>query len=236
MIPRQRILFTMITFTTLSFLSQIPYVLSLIPSHFEDSESKETCWEAANMGSCIQDPHTYYQCPWTCAKHMRPKDAAWGGFEKTESPFYEFRWKDYQGKMIDFEDLEGEIVVVAMIPMYPGLAQFHYELLNHILDVYKYGVQVIIIPMKGAPEDQQGLMIQPTPNSRIRILEGINDGNHAVVRYLSKFIQAGKFDWTLLNSFIIGPLGNRITLHISPDIKTYLKFLDDEFNEMTKEL
>jgi Glutathione peroxidase len=227
----QRIL-AIITMTTLSLFSQFTLTLS-DPSRYYDSDTMENCFEAANNGSCTKDPQAYYRCPLTCAKHMRPKDAAWGGFEKTESPFYEFRWRDYRGKMVNFEDYEGEIVIVAMIPMYPGLAQFHYELLNHMLDVYKYGVEVLIIPMKGGDETVE---FHPTQNSRIRILEGINDGDHAVVKYLSKFIQAGKFDWKLLNAFIIGPLGNRITLHISPDIKTYVKFLDDEFNEMKKEL
>jgi len=54
--------------------------------------------------------------------------------------------------------------------------------------------------------------------------------------FLVKFIQQGKFDWRNLNAFIIGPLGHRITLHISPDMRVYRKFLDDKYREMDQEL
>lgn len=168
----------------------------------------------------------------TCAKLGRPKDAAWGGFDKKESPFHEFKLRDYQGKRVNFEDFEGEIVIVALVPMFPGMAQFHYDLLNHVLDVYQYGVHVVFVPMQG----QDGIVIEPTEGSKIRILEGVNNGDHPLVRYLNKFIQPGRFEWMKLNAFIVGPLGNRITLHMSPDIKTYRKFVDDEFNEMQAEL
>ena len=198
-----------------------------------DSDTGENCDQKAAKELCTTTPDTYFECPITCARRVRPERAAWGGFDSSDSPFYQFRWRDYQGKRVNFEDFDGEIVIVATIPMLPGLAQYNYDLLNHVLDVYKYGVEVVVVPMKG----QDGIAIEPKEGSRIRILEGLeNDANHKVVSYLAKFIQKGKFDGKLLNAFIVGPLGNRITLHISPDMLTYRKYVDIELNEMDTEL
>ena len=213
-------------------------LLLLILSHTAvsnkfDSDTGENCEQKAAKELCTTTPDTYYECPITCARRVRPERAAWGGFDSIDSPFYQFRWRDYRGKMVNFEDFDGEIVIVAAIPMLPGLAQYNYDLLNHVLDVYKYGVEVVVVPMKG----QDGIAIEPTEGSRIRILEGLkNDASHKVVSYLAHFIQKGKFDSKLLNAFIVGPLGNRITLHISPDMLTYRKYVDFELKEMDVEL
>ena len=218
------------TFLQLLVLLLLPQLV--VCDNKYDQDTAKDCQEKADEEYCTKDPQTYFECPITCAQHMRPQAAAWGGFEKKETPFYSFKMEDINGKVVDFEDFDGDIVLVAMVPMFPGLAQFHYELLQHVLDVYKYVVEVVVIPMQG----QDGVTIEPKTGSSIRILEGVNDGNHKVVRYLSKFIQEGKFDPSLLNTFIVSGLGNRITLHISPDMKTYRKFLDDELKEMETEL
>lgn len=212
-------------------------LLLLLPrtavSNKYDSDTGENCDEKAAKELCTTTPDTYFECPIACARHMRPKVADLGGYDKLDTPFYEFRWRDYQGKRVNFEDFFGEIVIVASIPMLPGLAQFHYELLNHVLDVYKYGVEIVVVPMKG----QDGIAIEPTKGSKIRILEGLeNDASHKVVGYLSNKMQKGKFNWKLLNAFILGPTGTHISLHVSPDMLTYRKFLDHELKEIKNEL
>eukprot|EP00545_Synedropsis_sp_CCMP1620_P008334 CAMPEP_0119014296 /NCGR_PEP_ID=MMETSP1176-20130426/9475_1 /TAXON_ID=265551 /ORGANISM="Synedropsis recta cf, Strain CCMP1620" /LENGTH=220 /DNA_ID=CAMNT_0006967451 /DNA_START=71 /DNA_END=730 /DNA_ORIENTATION=+ len=193
-----------------------------------DHDTGSNCKEKAEKEYCTKDPHTYFECPITCAEYKKPQHETWGAHEAKESPFYNYAFKDINGKTIRFDNYDGEIVIVALIPMYPGLAQFHYELLNHVLDVYKYVVDVIVLPMEG----QDGIMIEPKAGSRVKILEGVADGSHRLPVYLTRLIQEGKFDPTVLNSFIISPSADHITMHIQPDMRTYRKFIDHNLKEM----
>mmetsp|Transcript_16743 Transcript_16743/g.25488 ORF Transcript_16743/g.25488 Transcript_16743/m.25488 type:complete len:199 (-) Transcript_16743:12-608(-) len=171
---------------------------------FDEDKKGLNCKEVAEKDYCTKDPQTYFDCPATCAEHLRPQRPHWGGFERKESPFYEFNIKDVNGKTIRFEDFDGHVTVVALVPLYPGLAPFHRELLEHVFDIYKktFVVSIVILPMKGQDGVTMGALKE---GSKVKMLEGVGDEEHELVKYLSKKIQKGVFDASMLNSFIISP-------------------------------
>lgn len=212
---------------TLSLLVFLLSNLAVLGNKY-DRDTGTDCEAKAEKEYCTKDPQTYFDCPITCAEYKRPQAETWGAFENKESPFYNYKFRDINGKTVEFENYDGEIVIVALIPMYPGLAQFHYELLQHVLDVYKYAVEVVILPMEG----QDGVMIEPKAGSNIKILEGVADASHRLPVYLTRLIQEGKFDPMVLNSFILSPTADHVTMHIQPDMRTYRKFIDHNLKEM----
>lgn len=97
----------------LSFLV-VPYIV-LASIKFDEDKEGLNCNELAEKEYCTKDPQTYFDCPVTCAEHARPQRPHWGGFERKESPFYEFNLKDVNGKTVRFEDFDGHVTVVALI-------------------------------------------------------------------------------------------------------------------------
>mmetsp|Transcript_18175 Transcript_18175/g.20983 ORF Transcript_18175/g.20983 Transcript_18175/m.20983 type:complete len:234 (-) Transcript_18175:85-786(-) len=201
----------------------------------EDQASVDYCTEKAEKKLCTRDHNTYFECPITCASHNRPERPHWGGFEKKESPFYDFQLKDVNGKVINFEDFDGQVTVVALVPLYPGLAAFHQKLLEHVFELYKrsFVVTVVLLPMVG----QHGVSLEkPSKNSKLIMLDGVGDIEHPLVQYLSKKIQKGVFDVTLLNSFIISPEGTHLEMHIDADLKMYRQYIESHIKDLDDEL
>ena len=60
---------------------------------------------------------------------------------------------DYTGKTIELEDLEGLIIVYAVIPLFPGMAQWYYEMVEHVRATRKFTVASIVLPYRQFSED-----------------------------------------------------------------------------------
>jgi hypothetical protein len=200
-----------------------------------DHDSASDCMERAKAGYCVKDDKTYAECPVTCADHHRPENPHWGGWEKGEPrPFYQFEFLEATGKTLHFSDFEGQVTIVALVPLLPGLADFHYKLLDHVLVVYQHTfvVSVVVLPMPG----QDGIELQHHQHSQVKLLQGVGSEDHALVKYLSGKIQTGKFDPAQLNVFIVSPEGNHIEMHVSPDMAMYRKYIESQLKQIDEEL
>lgn len=120
-------------------------------------------------------------------------------------------------------------------PLYPGLAPFHRELLEHVFDIYQktFVVSIVILPMIGQDGVSMGSLRE---GSKIKMLDAVGDENHELVKYLSKKIQKGVFDASMLNSFIISPEGTHVEMHISADLSMYRQYIDSHLKDLDDEL
>ena len=51
--------------------------------------------------------------------------------------FYNFQVVTSKGKTHTLEDHEGYITIVAIVPLLPGVAQYYYDVIEHMSHVYK---------------------------------------------------------------------------------------------------
>lgn len=219
-----------------SVLSLLSCALLLTATHGNkyDEDTGAECKEKAEKDYCLKDPQTYFDCPSTCALHLRPKSFTFGAFEYIDGPFFKFKLKELgSDKVVNFDDFDGEITIVSLIPLHPGMAQFHYDLLDHVLDVYKYVVNAVVIPMPGT----DGVSITPKEGSKIHILDGGPD-NELVVYFKNKIskMNSNRYDGTQLNSFVVSYDARHISMHVYPDMKEYRKFIEDQMEQMENEL
>lgn len=212
------------------------WALLLTASHGNkfDEDTGTECQAKAEKDYCLKDPQAYFDCPSTCALHLRPRSFTFGAFEKIDGPFFKFNLKELapSDKVVNFEDFDGEITIVSLIPLHPGMAQFHYNLLDHMLDVYKYVLNVVVIPMPGT----DGVSITPREGSSVHILD---PEDNKLVQYLKNKItkmNADRFDEANLNSFVISYDARHISMHVYPDMQEYRKFIEDQLEQMENEL
>jgi hypothetical protein len=50
------------------------------------------------------------------------------------------------GDILELEDFEGYVTLYAIIPLMQGMAQFYYEMLEHVQLIFPYTVEVLVAP------------------------------------------------------------------------------------------
>jgi hypothetical protein len=107
-------------------------------------DSRNDCSEQVEL--CRSSDTVWFDCPIACAEKFtrlgqltKPKNR--------EKLYDMIAFKD-NGSVLEMEDLEGYIILYAVIPLLPGMAQFYYELLEHIRLINTYTVASIILPYR----------------------------------------------------------------------------------------
>jgi hypothetical protein len=131
-----------------------------------DKDTRDDCTERAHECQTSATDHRFFlQCPMTCATEM----AHAGGIGRTtkdpEEFFYPHVVTTVEGKEIALEDLvDGYVSLFAMIPMlHPdsGMAQYYYELLEHVATLFKYTLQIVVVPIRLGHVPLKVHLIQP---------------------------------------------------------------------------
>lgn len=101
---------------------------------------------------CTSDvfAHVYLQCPATCTKLLEEE-----GMKGTTLPDQ----VDYlvdgvealrtrHGKRINTDRFDGQVLVLGLVPLLPGMAVYYYELMDHLHSIFsKKGCEFVIIPI-----------------------------------------------------------------------------------------
>ena len=84
---------------------------------FEEDHDKNC---SSIISECKFDPNVWHKCPVSCAKHFEPTRAH--RFHKIDDPekFYALSAVDSNGKTVDFENFNGYVTMVALVPTFPG--------------------------------------------------------------------------------------------------------------------
>jgi hypothetical protein len=128
----------------------IPRVLYVL-----DKDTRNDCIQRIQECQTSATDHRFFlQCPMTCATAL----AQPGGIGRTTKDPDEFFYPKLgvgmtiDGTEIAMEDLvDGYVTLFALIPMlHPdsGMSQYYYELLEHVAALYKYTLQIVVIPIR----------------------------------------------------------------------------------------
>ena len=183
-----------ITFFCLSLFLLVAFPPPAEATFTWDKDTVANCEERAEGGRCFQDATTFYQCPATCSKEIRDRGLVkkHGETEEPES-FWELEVKVSDGKKMSFERYEGYVTLVVVLPLMPGMAQYYYDMLEHIHKVYPFTIEIIVIPVRR--EDHPDLQLTVPEKSKILVLpELTRDGDKIesspVLEYLEGVIAA----------------------------------------------
>jgi hypothetical protein len=74
-----------------------------------------------------------------------------------------------KGSDMSLEDNEGYVTLYAVLPMLPGMAEYYYEAIEHIAQVYKYTLVAMIQPYYDTTDEQD----DSRPSSSTSLLKSI---------------------------------------------------------------
>jgi hypothetical protein len=109
----------------------------------------------------------WYSCPISCAKYLELEGCM---AEQRTDPeqLYELHAKRSDVVSMSLEENEGYVTLYAVIPMLPGMAQYYYNAIEHIANIYKYTLVAMILPYY---DDDQSTTSSPSSS----ILQSITD-------------------------------------------------------------
>jgi hypothetical protein len=112
-----------------------------------DKDTNDDCSNITN--SCTTNPTTYFACPITCSKRLEL--VGYMGQANEPDDFYALSVTTSQGKIVPLENYEGYVVLYAVVPLLKdsGMAQYYYELLEHVQStIFKYTIEIVLLPVQ----------------------------------------------------------------------------------------
>jgi len=166
-----------------------------------DHDSREDCEERKNQ--CTLDAVTYYQCPVTCSSGLKVSGSPPSGVVTSDpDDIYELSTPLPNGKTLSWDRFEGSITLVVVIPLLPGMAQYYYDMMEHLHNVFPYTLEIVIFPIRRQdhpdlqftrPQPQQQ---QQQKDSKIIVTKELQlEGNiieaNDILQYLESIINGG---------------------------------------------
>jgi hypothetical protein len=114
-----------------------------------DQDSREDC--STLLQFCHSDvyAHVYVQCAKSCTAYLEDEGMIAKASTTSSTAFYELpslRLRE-NGKRIEMDRFEGYTTIVAIVPLWPGMAAYYYQLLEHVHASFFPRVEIILIPV-----------------------------------------------------------------------------------------
>jgi hypothetical protein len=131
-------------------------------------DTEDNC--ADKVDNCTKSDNLWFQCPISCSQNFE-KEGSMAEVAVDEDPeeFYNLQVTKANGNIMELEDFEGYVTVYAILPLLPGMAQFYYELLEHVQSVYPYTVEMLVLPYR--LEEEQDVTIQLHEKPKVTVLQ-----------------------------------------------------------------
>lgn len=112
--------------------------------------------------------HTIYlECPALCTKYLQQEGTKGTVSEGTEEALWEGTFRTLSGKRINADRFEGSVMVIALLPLLPGMAKYYYDMMEALHQKFHPKVEIIIIPI----DVGEGIHIRPRPEYKVVVLE-----------------------------------------------------------------
>jgi hypothetical protein len=140
-----------------------------------DRDIRDDC--RSLLSHCTSDifAHVFLQCPASCTQLLHEEGMRGIAATNTEA-LYDISvvmgntrssLRTYQGQRVQTDRFEGYVLVVAILPLLPGMAVYYYEMMEHLHSIFVPKVELVIIPM----DLQHGIHIQPRKDGKVVLLE-----------------------------------------------------------------
>ena len=169
----------------------------LVTATFQwDHDSLDDCRERYEAGQCTQDDTTFYQCPLACTVHTQDAGSRTQGETEDPDGMFELSTPLPGGKTLAWDRFEGYVTVAVVIPLLPGMAQYYFDMMEHLHSVYPYTLEIVVFPVRR--EDHPKVQLKIPDTSKIVVVaelerEGdkIESKSNPVLEYLEEVIYPG---------------------------------------------
>lgn len=133
-----------------------------------DTDIRDDCQSILSHCQSDMFAHVYLQCPLSCSNFLQEEGmVGTTQFNDNQDALYVGTLRTYKGKRIDADRFEGYVLVVATIPLLPGMAVYYYEMLEHLHTVFTPQVEFVIIPL----DHELGIHISLHDKGKVVVLE-----------------------------------------------------------------
>lgn len=168
-----------VLFLTIGIISE-QKVLLVSGFEFDHDADAELCKKEtiADLDICTSNSTMWFSCPISCARVLHSGRGTMAEERSNPDQFYELHVKrvsvaagtNYnKGSDMSLEDNEGYVTLYATLPMLPGMAEYYYDAIEHIAQVYKYTLVAMILPYYDSTNDQD----DSKPSSSTSVLQSI---------------------------------------------------------------
>mmetsp|Transcript_3311 Transcript_3311/g.3947 ORF Transcript_3311/g.3947 Transcript_3311/m.3947 type:complete len:259 (+) Transcript_3311:31-807(+) len=131
-----------------------------------DTDIRDDCRDLLEFCQSHIYGHVYLQCPGLCTKLLE-EEGMIGTIDENPDALYEGTLRTYQGTRIDADRFEGYVLVLAVVPLLPGMAIYYYEMMEYLHGVFKPKVDFVLLPI----DHYHGIHIKVKENGKVVILE-----------------------------------------------------------------
>jgi hypothetical protein len=202
-----------------------------------DKDSLADCYQREEAGQCTQDGITFYQCPMSCTAKLKFAGMRTQGEASDPEEFFELSTAFANGKKLAFDRFEGYVTMIIVIPLLPGMAQYYYDLLEHLHKIYPFTVEMIIFPVRVPANPQVHLNL--LEGSKIAVLpelkkEGDTIESNPVLEYLERVIHPdnNSIFTDRVTSYIVSYNAGFIEKEASPTLDFLEKLVQHYIGEM----
>ena len=206
-----------------------------------DMDTRDDCLQQTKE-ACLSDPDLYFQCAMTCSQHTFVE--GYIGEAQDPEEVFGLQVTTAEGKKISLEDYEGYVTLFAVVPLLPGMAQYYYEMLEHVNKVFSYTVEILLFPWN--VNDPKRVSLKPHDDAhkhqskKVILLEESMQPCEAMEFLASLQPYIGTYDPTIemdrVSIFMISSDGKYVERLISPSmsilerrLQVFLKQLDEEY-------
>jgi len=192
--------------------------VSFVSSQIEDTTVEtfdvEDCEHMAMMGECDENPDMMdEECGVDICKTWKEE---MGGLGDIDS-FYDMSARDINGKLVDFSEFQGKVVVIVNVASYCGYTEQHYrELVQLHEDLAGKAVEILAFPCNqfGQQEPDAPSKIAQFAASKgvkFRMMEKIDvngKDSHMLYKWMKHLTGPFQITWNFSTYFLIDPEGD----------------------------
>jgi len=193
---------------------------------------------------CRTDAKFHYVCSQTCTAQFNTKGVLASASDPDD--WYDVTLQKADGKTIQMEDVEGYVVMLVVLPMYPGMTPYWFKMLNHIQDVFPYTLETFVLParkenVENPPDMRKQMLDTADTKSKLILLQETADtkANPALQYILSlkplHGLEDAAYDDDRVNIFLVSSDAKYIERIVHPSrinlekrLNVYLQLLSQQ--------
>lgn len=198
-----------------------------------DVDKLDDCKEREAAGKCTADSTTFFQCPIACTENLKSAGMRTQGEAHEPDDFFQLEVPISSTQKLSFDRFEGYITLVVVLPLVPGMAQYYYEMMEHIHSVYPYTLEMVMFPVRR--DDYPDLQIKIKPDTKLVWLpelakNGDKIESNPVLEYLEHTIYPGSnaIFTDRVTTYIVSYNAGFVEKEASPTLK-YLEGLIEHY-------
>ena len=116
-----------------------------------DTDIRDDCRDLLEYCQSDIYGHVYLQCPSLCTKFLQEEGFVGTASDNPDALYEAGALRTYETNggrgTVDSDRFEGYVLVLAVVPLLPGMAVYYYEMMEHLHGVFEPKVEFVLLPI-----------------------------------------------------------------------------------------